>query len=99
VADWLHENGAVLTLSVHVQPAAKRSEIVGLHGDALKVRLAAPPIDGRANAALIEFFRAAAGAGQVADRAEEWSHQSRRKRFDPERRSQRVRYLRRLLGQ
>jgi uncharacterized protein (TIGR00251 family) len=61
VADWLRESGAALTLSVHVQPAAKRSEIVGLHGDALKVRLAAPAIDGRANAALLEFLRSGWG--------------------------------------
>jgi uncharacterized protein (TIGR00251 family) len=64
-ADWLREvadwRRATLTLSIHVQPAAKRSEIVGLHGDALKVRLAAPAIDGRANAALLEFLRSGWG--------------------------------------
>lgn len=40
-------------LTVHVQPNAKRSEIGGLHGDALKVRVAAPPTEGRANEALV----------------------------------------------
>lgn len=55
MADWLRENGAALALRVHVQPGAKRSEVVGLHGDALKVRLSAPAIDGRANAALVDF--------------------------------------------
>ena len=40
---------------MHVQPGAKRSEVAGLHGEALKVRLAAPPVEGRANEALIEF--------------------------------------------
>jgi len=39
-----------------VQPRAARSEIVGVHGDALKVKLAAPPVDGAANEELIELF-------------------------------------------
>lgn len=39
-------------MHVHVQPRASRSEVVGLHGAALKVRLHAPPVDGAANDAL-----------------------------------------------
>ncbi len=46
-------------LDLHVQPGAKKSEVVGLHGDALKLRIASPPVDGRANAALITFLAAA----------------------------------------
>lgn len=45
-----------LLLSCHIQPGAKRSEFVGLHGDALKVRVAAPPVDGKANEALRRFL-------------------------------------------
>lgn len=45
-----------LLLSVHVQPGAARTELAGMHGDALKLRLAAPPVDGRANKAVIAFL-------------------------------------------
>ena len=45
-----------VVLDLHVQPGAKRSEFAGKHGERLKVRLAAPAHEGRANAALIEFL-------------------------------------------
>jgi uncharacterized protein (TIGR00251 family) len=54
--------------SVRVQPRASRSEIVGLHGDALKVRLSAPPVDGAANEALVELVAGALGVGRRAVR-------------------------------
>ncbi len=44
-----------LLLTLHIQPGAKKTEVCGLHGDALKIRLAAPPVDGKANAALLAF--------------------------------------------
>ncbi len=53
---WYRRNGDVLTLTLHVQPGAKRSEMAGLHGEALKIRLAAPPVEGRANEALLKFI-------------------------------------------
>lgn len=56
MADWYRRNADVITLVLHVQPGAKRSGIAGLHGAALKIRLAAPPIEGRANAALLKFI-------------------------------------------
>ncbi|MDO9012611.1 MAG: DUF167 domain-containing protein [Gallionella sp.] len=56
MADWFRRSGEVITLTLHVQPGAKRSELVGLHGDALKIRLAAPPVEGRANDALLGFL-------------------------------------------
>ena len=42
--------------TVRVQPRASRSEVCGMHGDALKVRLAAPPVDGAANEALVALL-------------------------------------------
>ncbi|MEO8133980.1 MAG: DUF167 domain-containing protein [Betaproteobacteria bacterium] len=50
-----------LTLRVHVQPGARRTEVAGIHGERLKVRLAAPPVDCQANAALIAFVADAFG--------------------------------------
>jgi len=43
-------------LTVHVQPNARASAIAGLHGDALKLRIAAPAIENQANVALIDFL-------------------------------------------
>jgi len=45
-------------LDLHVQPGAKRSEFAGEHGGRMKLRLAAPAVDGKANEALIEFLAA-----------------------------------------
>ena len=45
-------------VEIYVQPRASKTEIVGFHGNALKIRLAAPPVDGAANQALIEFIAA-----------------------------------------
>lgn len=53
---WYRSNAEGVTLQIHAQPGAKRTEVVGLHGDCLKVRLAAPPVDGGANTCLIEFL-------------------------------------------
>jgi hypothetical protein len=46
--------GTVLTL--HIQPGAARTELAGMHGDAWKVRVAAPPVEGAANEALRSFL-------------------------------------------
>lgn len=45
-----------LTLKLYIQPGAKQTTVMDLHGEALKIKLAAPPIDGKANRALTEFL-------------------------------------------
>ena len=50
------KDGALLT--VHVQPKSSRTACMGPYGDALKIRIAAPPVDGAANQELIEFLAA-----------------------------------------
>ncbi len=57
MSDWLRvaADGRI-TLTLHIQPGAKKTEFAGLHGEALKIRLAAPPVDGMANEALVKFL-------------------------------------------
>ena len=56
MAEWYRRTGDSIILTLHIQPGAKQTSVTGLHGDALKVRLAAPPIEGRANEALLKFI-------------------------------------------
>jgi uncharacterized protein len=53
---------------VHVQPRARRTEVAGLHGDAVKVRVAAPPADGAANGELVRFVAERLGVARGAVR-------------------------------
>jgi uncharacterized protein (TIGR00251 family) len=53
-----------LVLTIHAQPGAKKTEAAGLHGEALKIRLAARPVEGAANTELIEFFAAEFGVAK-----------------------------------
>lgn len=61
MAGWLLEDAGALVLELHVQPGAKRTEVAGIHGGSLKVRLAAPPVEGKANDALLRFLADAFG--------------------------------------
>ena len=51
----------ILKIAIHATPGAKRTEAAGLYGDALRVRLGAPPVDGKANEALIAWAAATFG--------------------------------------
>lgn len=50
------ESGKGVTFAIKVHPRARRNAITGTVGDALKLALTAPPVEGRANQAVIEFF-------------------------------------------
>ena len=52
----LNETAKGVTFAVKVQPRARKNEITGIVGDALKLALTAPPVEGKANQAVIEFF-------------------------------------------
>jgi uncharacterized protein len=45
-----------IEIRIYIQPRASKTEIVGLHGEALKIRVASPPVDGQANAELCRFL-------------------------------------------
>ena len=63
---WYQWNGRSLILSLHIQPRAAKNEIVGPHGERLKVRLTAPPVDGKANSCLLEFLADYCGVAKSA---------------------------------
>jgi len=67
-SSWLSYDPAArrLTLTLHVQPGARKSGIAGIHGDALKIRIAAPASDNKANGALVEFLGETLGVPKSA---------------------------------
>ena len=59
----LEKDGSVI-FSIRVVPRASRSEIVGIHDGALKIRIASPPVDGAANAEIVRFLAKAFGVSK-----------------------------------
>ncbi len=63
---WVLCDGDGVILRLHIQPGAKKTEVAGQHGEALKIRLSAPPVDGKANTCLIEFLARQLGVAKSA---------------------------------
>ena len=53
-------------IALHLQPRASRTEVIGAHGGAVKIRLAAPPVDGEANEELVRFLAKTLGVAKSA---------------------------------
>ena len=62
----ISERADGIEIVCQVQPRASRSRVVGRHGDAIKIQLAAPPVDGAANRALIELCAELLGVARSA---------------------------------
>lgn len=52
----IHQDGDDLIIRLYIQPKASRDQIVGLHGDEIKIAITAPPVDGKANAHLVKYL-------------------------------------------
>ena len=78
-AAWAKDGPGGAVLEILVQPRASRTRAVGEHGGRLKIQLAAPPVDGEANAALVAFLADALGV-RKADVALLAGETGRRKR-------------------
>jgi hypothetical protein len=76
---WWRRDGERVVIELHVQPGARRTGVAGLHGERLKIRLAARAVDGAANRALVEFLADALDAPRrgVLIEAGETSRQKR----------------------
>ena len=54
--NWLKQSPRGIILSLHCQPGAKQTKVVGLHDDCLKIALQAPPLENKANALLVAWL-------------------------------------------
>jgi len=63
---WFHSEENAVVLQVHIQPGARLNGFVGLHGERLKLKIHAPPVDGKANAELIEYMANSFGTPKSA---------------------------------
>jgi uncharacterized protein (TIGR00251 family) len=65
---WLAARDTGVLIRVRVQPRASRTEAAGEHGDAIRIRVAAPPVDGEANSELVRFLARTLGVARDAIR-------------------------------
>lgn len=63
---WLTSQPDGVRLTLHLQPGARKTELAGEYGEALKIRLAAPPVEGKANAALLLWLAREFGVAKNA---------------------------------
>jgi uncharacterized protein len=78
---WCSRLPQGVRLTVQITPNAKKNEVIGVLGDVLKIKLQAPPIEGKANEALIRYLADALGIAKSAVRITQ-GHTSRRKLID-----------------
>jgi hypothetical protein len=65
MSDWFRvEADGAVTIHVHAQPGARRTEVAGVHGDSVRIRVSAPALEDRANEALVEFVAGCFGVGR-----------------------------------
>ncbi len=60
----IQETESGVSVTCWVQPRASKNKVVGLHGDAVKIAITAPPVDGKANAAIVKFMSKLLGVGK-----------------------------------
>jgi len=60
-APWYHWDADTLILNIRVVPRTAKDEIAGVHGDRLRIRITAPPVDGKANQHLLEYLASLCG--------------------------------------
>lgn len=54
--NWLQKTKDGFVIKIHIVPNSSKTQIVGQHGDKLKIKIKAPPVDGKANEEIIQFF-------------------------------------------
>lgn len=66
MSHWYDWSGDDLILRLRIVPRSKRDQIAGVHGGSLKIRITAPPVEGKANAHLLQFLAAEFGVSRRA---------------------------------
>jgi uncharacterized protein (TIGR00251 family) len=64
MADYLKTSSSGIVVLIHLQPRSSQNELCGVHGDRLKIRLTAPPVDSKANEALCKFLAGKLGVSK-----------------------------------